>query len=59
MIFCIFYQVNLTGSGLYNTTGAEIGYLLDKNTQKSFFITENCQKYQKCPALLNITYELT
>ena len=25
-IFCIFYQVNLTGSGFLNRTGAEIGY---------------------------------
>ena len=41
MIFCIFYQVNLTGTGLFlNRTGAEIGFWLDKKCKKSFFIIQ-------------------
>ena len=52
MIFCIFYQVNLTGSGLLNKTGVEIGYSLDKKCKKSFSIIENIKKYRKCPALV-------
>ena len=39
MIFCIFCQVNLTGSGLLNRTGAEIGNLI-KSAKKSVFIIE-------------------
>ena len=38
MIFCIFYQVNLTGSGFLNRTGAEIDYYnLIKNEKINFF----------------------
>ena len=52
MIFCIFYQVNLAGSGLLNRTGAEIGYKLDKKCKKVIFIVEKIQIYRKCPALV-------
>ena len=38
MILCIFYQVNLTGSGLLNRTGAEIGYKLDFKNAKNHFL---------------------
>ena len=31
--FFIFYRVNLTGSGLLNRAGAEIGYII-KNAKK-------------------------
>ena len=51
MIFCLFYQVNLTGSGLLNRTGAEIGCQLDKKCKNVIFIIEKIKKYQKCPAL--------
>ena len=52
MIFCIFYQVNLTGSGAF-----QIGLVQKtvitfiKSAKKSFFIIEKIQKYRKCPAL--------
>ena len=52
MIFNIFYQVNLTGSGLFNRTAAEIGINLIKNAKKSFFIIGKIKKYLKYPALL-------
>ena len=55
MIFCIFYQVNLTGSGLFNRNGAEIGYQLDKKFHiKIYFLllkklnnTESAQLWLK------------
>ena len=53
MIFCIFYQINLTGRGLFNRTGAEIDYYLHKKCKKSFFFVEKIKKYLKCPALQN------
>ena len=51
MISFIFYQINLTGSWLFNRTSAEIGYLLDKKCKKSIFIILKTQKYRNCPAL--------
>ena len=40
MIFCSFYQVNLTGSGVLNRTSAEIGYLI-QNAIKSLNYWKN------------------
>ena len=41
----MFYQVNLTGRGFLNRTGAEIGH---KKCKQIIFLLK---KYQKCPAL--------
>ena len=44
--------------GFLSRTGAEIGYWLEKNAKKSFFIIENIKKYRKCPALLTNQHNL-
>ena len=45
-IFCIFYQVNLTGGG-FDKTGAEIVYKEQVLKKQVLSI----KKYRKCPAL--------
>ena len=50
MIFCIFYQVNLTGSGVLKRTGAEIGCKLDQKCKKIIFYYLKNSKIPKVPS---------
>ena len=52
MNFIIFYQVNLTGSGLYKYNWCRNRlFTFKKDALKSFFIIEKIKRYLKCPAL--------
>ena len=56
--FAFFYQVNLTGSGLLNRTGAEIGYSFDKKCKKNIFLLlKKFKNAESGPALLEKNFE--
>ena len=52
-IFCIFYQVHLTGSGLFKLDWCRNRYWLDKNAKKIIFLLlkkfKNTESAQLCP----------
>ena len=53
MIFGIFYQANLTGSGLFKQDLCRNRLFINliKNAKNAFFTIEKLKKYRKCPAL--------
>ena len=53
MIFCIFYQVSFTGSGLFKCDLCRNRLLMWQKMQENhFLLLKKLKKYRKCPALL-------